>query len=268
MQLLKIFCLAIVLLLASCRATKKIQNAIAKKETIEVVRDAHADSLAYIKAAYEKLEENRVNISTFSAKINVDYLGSDGKKYQVSLFLRMKSDSVIWISVNGALGIEGMRVLILKDSVKILNKLDREYQVQSMDYLQEVSALPLDLHSMQDLILGNPVFLDSNILSYATEGSTISLLNYGNWFRHLVALDNEHRIVSSKLDDVDVLRNRTCFLSYLDYENVKGPNFSVNRIISVSEKNKLDVLLNFKQYEFDGELSYPFNVPKGYKKKQ
>jgi hypothetical protein len=47
----------------------------------------------------------------------------------------MKKDSLIWISVNGALGIEGMRVLIDKDSVRILNKLDKEYQVRSLEYL-------------------------------------------------------------------------------------------------------------------------------------
>jgi phosphoribosylformylglycinamidine synthase len=38
-------------------------------------------------------------------------------------------------------------------------------------------------------------------------------------------------------------------------------------IVSVSEKNKLDVKLNYKQYEFNKEVSITFNVPKNYKLK-
>ncbi len=231
--------------------------------------DPHADSMKFISEAYDQLVNNRINFETFSAKINTDYEGTDGKKYDVNVFVRMKRDSIIWLSVNGALGIEGMRVLIDKDSVKILNKLDKEYQARSLDYLQEVAALPLNLHSMQELIIGNPVFIDSNIKSYSVDGNIISMLSEGAWFRHLISLHgNDHLVWHSKLDDVDILRNRTCFLNYADYENKKGVNFSTSRTITVTEKTKLDVKLNFKQYEFNETLSFPFSVPKNYKLKQ
>jgi hypothetical protein len=180
----------------------------------------------------------------------------------------MKKDSIIWISVNGALGIEGMRVLIDKDSVRILNKLDKEYQVRSLGFLQEVASLPLNLHIMQQLIIGNPVFLDSNVVSYSTEGNNITLLSEGQWFRHLISMNNnDHLVLHSKLDDVDVLRSRTCFLIYSDYETGKGVKFSTNRNISVTDKTHLEVKLNFKQYDFNETLSYPFSVPKNYKRK-
>jgi hypothetical protein len=65
---------------------------------------------------------------------------------------------------------------------------------------------------------------------------------------------------------VDVLRNRTCYLNYADYDNKKGVNFSTTRNISVTEKTKLEVKLNFKQYEFNETLSFPFSIPKNYKK--
>jgi hypothetical protein len=53
----------------------------------------------------------------------------------------------------------------------------------------------------------------------------------------------------------------------MDYETQKGVIFSTNRTVSVTEKTKLDVKLNFKQYAFNETLSYPFTVPKNYKKK-
>jgi len=260
------------LLVSSCRSTRKIQSAISvKKDSTEIVKptsDPHQDSIKFIKDNYYQLLANRIEFQTFSAKINTDYEGSDGKKYDVNVFIRMKKDSLIWISVNGALGIEGMRVLIDRDSVRILNKLDKEYQVRSLEYLTEVAALPLDLHTVQQLIIGNPVFLDTNIVSYSTEGNSISMLSEGKWFRHLISMNNnDHLVLHSKLDDVDILRNRTCFLTYMDYETQKGVKFSTNRTVSVTEKTKLDVKLNFKQYAFNETLSYPFTVPKNYKRK-
>lgn len=261
------------LIISSCRSTRRIQTAIApKKDTVATVLksnvDPHEDSVKFMWANYNKLLTNKIEFETFSAKINTDYQGSDGKKYDVNVFVRMKYDSIIWISVNGALGIEGMRVIIDRDSVRILNKLDKEYTVRSLDYLKEVATLPLDLHTMQQLIIGNPVFLDTNFVSYTTEGTTISLLSEGEWFRHLISMNNnDHLVLHSKLDDRDILRNRTCFLYYTEYENNKGVNFSTNRSISVTDKTQLDVKLNFKQYAFNETLTYPFSIPKNYKRK-
>ena len=260
-----------VALITSCRSTRKIQTAIAtKKDTVAVqpTSDPHADSMRFIKETYSRLLANTIEFETFNAKINTDYQGGDGKKYDVNAFIRLKKDSLIWISVNAALGIEAMRVLIDKDSVRILNKLDKEYQVRSLEYLTEVAALPLDLRTLQELIIGNPVFLDTNIVSYSTAENNISLLSEGKWFRHLITMNNnDHLVLHSKLDDVDILRNRTCFLTYTDYETAKGVKFSTNRTVSVTEKTKLDVKLNFKQYAFNETLSYPFSVPKNYKRK-
>src|SRR6187401_2277996 len=96
------------LLLSSCRSTRKIQTAIStKKDTVAVANqttDPHADSIRFIKDSYYQLLANRIEFETFSAKVNTDYEGGDGKKYDVNVFIRMKKDSLIWISINAALG--------------------------------------------------------------------------------------------------------------------------------------------------------------------
>jgi hypothetical protein len=260
----------IVSLFASCRSTKNIQTAIAKKDTTTIViapDHSHEDSIAFMKDVYNRIQSNRINFATFSAnKIDVDYEDGDGKKYNVTAHVRMYKDSVIWISITAILGIEGLRAYITNDSVKLLDKQNKIYTARSMAYLQEVSALPLDLSSLQNLLLGNPVFFDSSIISYSRSGNTISLLNNGNFFKNLLTIgEQDKQVQSSKLDDLDELRNRTCYLTYDDYENKKGVNFSTRRSISVAEKKKLDIKLNFKQYDFNETLSFPFSVPKNYK---
>jgi len=150
--------------------------------------------------------------------------------------------------------------------VQILNKQDKVYTARSVSYLQEVTALPLDLHSLQDILIGNPVFVDSNIISYSKNASNVSLLSIGHWFKNLLTLNEAAKIENSKLDDTDKNRSRTCNLSYGDYENKKGVLFSRKRRITVAEKSNLDIKLDFKSYDFNETLSFPFSVPKNYKR--
>ncbi|MBS1921172.1 MAG: DUF4292 domain-containing protein [Bacteroidetes bacterium] len=266
-------CLLLISFLVACKSTKKIQTAISgiKKDSVTVVvqpgHDAHADSLNFIGSIYHTIENQKIEFTTFTAKVNVDYVGGDNKNYNVNAFVRMYKDSVIWISVNSFLGMEAMRVLITKDSVKLLDKLNKKYSARSVAYLQDVTALPLDLSTLQQLIIGNPVFLDSNIISYSMSNNMISLLSIGYWFKNLITVnESDKNIQHSKLDDVNVTRNRTCDLTYSDYESKKGPNFSTNRKITVAEKSKLDVQLDFKQYDFNKTLSFPFPVSDKYKR--
>jgi hypothetical protein len=148
-----------------------------------------------------------------------------------------------------------------------MDKQNKNYIARSVSYLQEVTELPLDLASLQDLLIGNPVFLDSNIVSYSKSADGISMLSNGEFFKNLFTVGETDKLLQhSKLDDLDELKNRTCYLTYNEYENREGINFSTKREISVAEKKKLDIKLNFKQYAFNETLSFPFSVPKNYKR--
>ncbi len=266
-----IFLVVLVALLASCRATKRIQTAVAKKDTVvqvtNTVVQTGEDSVEIIRMNYAGIRNNVIDFTTFSAKLDIDYEDAEGKKYNVTGHVRMLKDSVIWVSITAILGIEGLRAYITKDSVKTLDKQNKVYSVRAVSYLQDVIALPLDLKSLQDLLIGNPVFLDSNITSFSRSAGTISLLSSGDFFKNLVTInESDHHIQSSKLDDQDELRNRTCYLTYNDYEMENGISFSTKRTISVAEKKKLDIRLKFQKFEFNETLSFPFNIPKNYKR--
>lgn len=264
---MKFTTLAILLFtLAACRSTRPIQTAIAKKDTVVATDNrAKADSLQFMAAAWQGLKANTIGYQTFNAKVNIEYSGADGKRYDVNANLRMLKDSAIWVSANAVLGIEAIRALITKDSVKILDKLNKTYTARSVDYLQEVTSLPLNLAILQDLIIGNPVFLDSNFVSYSQSPGVISLLSVGNWARSGIFIDAENKTLQRiKLDDVNLARNRTADLTYSGYEDKRGTRFATRRSITVSENKRLDIKLDFKQYDFGGEVSFPFSIPKNY----
>jgi hypothetical protein len=268
--LLQLLALMVLMIsMSHCRSAKKIQTAITKKDTAQIVpvNDGRADSLRFINQVYNGIQHNRIDYKTFSAKVKVGFVDKDGKRNDFNAFVRMWKDSVLWVSINAALGIEAFRIMVTPDSVKVLNKLDKELQLRSVNYLQEVAHIPLDFHSLQDLLVGNPVYLDTNITSYKKEeDGDISLVSMGPDFKNLVTVSNPSFVIkNSKLDDRDVLRARSCLITYGNYEERDGLRFSTFRKITVTEKNKLDIELQYKQYSFNEDLSFPFGIPKNYK---
>ena len=254
-----------------CRPTKKIQTAITKKDTtrpVIVTDNSAADSIKYVQEVFKKVKSHRIDFNTFSAKIKVDYTDKDGPGPDLTVFVRMQKDSIIWLSINATVfSYEAFRVLITRDSVIVQNKKDKQVQFRSLGYLQELTQLPFDFSTVQDLIIGNAIYLDSNIVSFKKNESSVLMLTTGKFFKHLMTLSaNDFTLLHSKLDDINVTRNRTCDLTYTGYENKTGLLFPTGRKISVAEKSKLDIDMDFKQYSFNEILSYPFSIPKNYKR--
>ncbi|MBP6286933.1 MAG: DUF4292 domain-containing protein [Ferruginibacter sp.] len=256
----------------SCRTVKQINKVIAPKDTtaVNTADPTRADSLLMISNTITGLNKNYIDFRTFNAKIKVDYQDNKGKQPDVTAIVRIVKDSAIWISLTASiLNIEIYRVLVKKDSVILLNKQEKVVQYHSLDYLQEVTQIPFDYKTLQDLLVGNPIFLDSsNIVSYKKTENQVLLMSVGLFFKHLLTLSPDDNVLQhSKLDDVDMARNRTADITYSEYESKNGYNFSTYREITVSEKNKLDISLKFRQYEFNKELSVSFNIPKNYTRK-
>lgn len=256
-------------MMMSCRSTKKLQSAISKKDTVAIVT-VDTDSLKNIDDVMGNVKKHHIDFNTFSAKIKVQYEDNKGKQPDINAFVRMKKDSLIWISINATfLNIEAFRVLISRDSIWILNKLDKQVEYHSLSYLEDVAKIPLDFNTLEDLILGNPIYVGNRIVAYKKTENRILISTVGEHFKNLLTLSatNNDLVERSKLDDINVAYNRTGDLTYYEYENKSGVFFSTFREITVAEKTKVDITLNFKQYDFNNDLSFPFSIPKNYKRK-
>ncbi len=269
-------------LIVGCRSTKKIQKVIAttaipRDTTGDAARaavaaakprDVHADSMEVIRQAVVGLWQNHIDFQTFSGHMHVHYEGSDGKDYEFNAVVRIKKDSMIWVSINAALGIEAFRLLITPDSVKILDKLKKIARLRSVSYLQEQVHLPVDFKTLQDLLIGNPIYVDTaHILFYKTDPKGISLFSAGSAFRNYLTLNLDYTVQHSKVDDVDPLRARTGDMTYGEYDHSGPTRFSTYRKLSLAEKSKVDIEINVKQFKFNEALSYSFQIPKNYKRR-
>ena len=266
-----------IVILAACSTTKKvsgIQEAINKKDTNQTVMITEApkvDSATIVRGIMSKVIKSKIDFKTFNAKIKIDYESANNSDSYTG-YLSMIKDSVIYLRIKGSfLGIsaEGLQVKISKDSVILVKKVGEKYvQKRSIDFLQEATEIPFDFYTLQDILIGNPVFLDNNIVSYREGNSSLLVFMIGDVFKHLVTLSNtDFSIMHSKLDDVDIMRNRTCDISLGNYQNLGPYRFAAYRNIVVTEKSKLDIYLDFKEFTLNEPLKYTFEVPKNYKQK-
>jgi len=277
-----VFIGAMAFAVAGCRSTKKISKAIAttniRKDTTgdaaraaaaaATPRDAHADSMEVIRQAVQGLTNNHIDFQSFSGHMHVHYEGSDGKDNEFNCVVRIKKDSMIWVSINAVLGFEAFRLLITHDSVKILDRLHKIARLRSVTYLQDQVHLPVDFQTLQDLLIGNPVFVDTaHILFYKQDNKGISLFSAGSPFRNYLTLNLDYTPQHSKLDDVDPLRARTGDITFGNYDHSGTTSFSTYRKISVAEKSKLDIEIEVKQFKFNEPLNTPFQVPKNFKRR-
>ena len=269
--------LLLITILASCKTVKKvatIQEAIDKKDTTQTVvitESPKVDSASIVRAIMDKVVTNNIQFKTFNAKIKVDYESAENSDTYTG-YLSIAKDSLIYIRIRGSfLGIsaEGLQVKISKDSVVLVKKVGDKYvQYRTIDYLKEATQIPFDFSTLQDLLIGNPVFVTHNIVSYRDGPTTLSVLMVGEIFKHLISLSNEDfKVVHSKLDDVDIQRNRTCAISFSNYQPMGTYQFATQRKIVVAEKSKLDINLDFKEFALNEPLKYTFEVPKNYKRK-
>lgn len=253
----------------SCRTTKQINKVIQPKETVAAVNKDYEDSIRMVKSDFEAFKTHHISFNTFQSKIKVESSGSQGKNQDLTAVVRMIKDSAIWISLSASiLNVEVYRLLITKDSVILMNKQEKEVLYRSLDYLQEVTRIPFDFNTLQDLFIGNPIFISDSINAYRKLEQNILISIVTKEFKNLFTMQvSDHLMTHSKLDDLDVNRNRTADITYEEYQNIDSMLFSTVRHITVSEKNKLDIKLQFKQIEFNKELSVHLTIPKNYLRK-
>lgn len=266
-----LFLIISIVLITACRPTKKvISSVIGPKDSTAIVAAKTAEEAArLVNAAKERIKANYIDYRTFSAKIKIDSENSDGKNPDVTAVVRMMKDSAIWVSLTATLvNFEVYRIFITKDKVILLDKSAKTYQERSLDYLQEVTNIPFDFTTLQDLIIGNPVFYDTTNISVKMLEAFVLVNCKTSDFKNQMTLSSVDFLLRAiKLDDINMERNRSAQISYAEYESIAGVNFSTYREMTITEKNKLDVRLKYKQVEFNKDLQLSFSIPKNYKRK-
>ncbi len=260
--------LALILLLTGCKSTRSTLK--------KPIKEYGFDYL------YSKMLENQFNFDYLSAKFSLTYYEDKGKT-DLRGQLRMKNDSIAWISFSPALGIEAARVNLTDDSIKFINRLNKKYFMGEYELIDSLLNTTIDLSILQSMIVGNDLTsYDVNKFKASIDGGlyriTIqerrkikkSLKNTEDDARVLVQNiwlnPEDFRIRQVDLKELNDGDNKKLDVIYQNYIPVGDQMFPEKMSISITSQKSILIEVKFLKVELDEELNFPFKVPGKYEK--
>lgn len=254
------------LLLLSCRHTRQIARSsfpVEDTASTEVKTESlSAEEMAFNSKLLNGIHKNHLDFTTFSAKLKIDFENDKQKQQNISTNIRMQKDSVIWISVSAPIIGEVARAIITPDSMKAYDKFNKRLYLRALSEAKDLLNIPFDFNTLQDMIIGNPVFLSDSIYQVVKTPAIISFSCDSTLYTSLFnVFADDYLLQQSKVMDKDSTRTRSCELTYGEYKDVDGRRFATRRRIFVEEKNITRIAMDFNRMEFNQPLTFPFTLP-------
>lgn len=216
---------------------------------------------------------------TTSSKIR---FSNDDKNLSATANIRLKKDSIIWVSVTPGFGIEAARGIITLDSVIFINRMNKEYAAFDFKELSKEFNFNINYNLLQSVILGNmPVPPDDDDL--VKKESDYFLVKQQNGD---ITISNFVDARSLKLERISMLdrgkeevfgktrtRNNELVLTYSDFQQLEDQVFPFENFATLNyqrngEKRRTEIDIQHKKASISNEaLRFPFSVPKKYVQK-
>ncbi|MFM6994331.1 MAG: DUF4292 domain-containing protein [Sediminibacterium sp.] len=261
-----VFILFTIVLLQACTNVKKvqvIQDALSTVDSSSLKKVPEIDSLAIVKEIVEHFNTDKIAFTSMNAKIKVDYESEKNADTYIAN-MSIQKDSTIYITIRGAMGVIGLKALIKRDSVTLFYPLTKKIDKRPLQSLVEIVKIPFSFETIQDLVVGNPIYMDNaKLISFKKSEDKLQASLLGALFKNLVVLDADHtKILQLKLDDININQHRTCNISYSNHVMVDRVAFPLNREIAIEGKSKLIIHMEVKEFGFNEPLKYTFAIPR------
>lgn len=241
-----LLCLAVIFLLAGC-----------KRETAPTTSSATTETVGTVAV-------NNFDFNYLSSKGQIT-LNDKNQNLSSGVSIRMKKDSVIWVSVQPGLGIEAARMMLTQDSVYLMNRLQKEYVATDYTFLRNKFQVDVNFEVLQSILLGN----------LQTQGTEKAMdegnLQHVQQLRENLLFDYFIGRLNSKLQQLNVQdknTGNTITVKYDSFQNIGQEPFAHALAAQVLQKGEVsDFKLNYNRVAVSDEiLSFPFSIPTDYKR--
>ena len=255
-----------ILILTACSTQKKIIKA--------PIREEGADYL------FTKLKENELKYDGLNAKFSAEYKNK-GQTTSFNGQLRIRRDSLIWLSFSPALGIEVIRIAITQDSVKFINRMNNTFFAGDYNYVNRFLNTNIDFDILQSFLTGNDLSfyengkfkakVDNGLYELSTAERTKLKKFIRNSSENLRVLIQNIWISPEtfKITQAEVkeIRKPNIKLSadYMSFEPVDAQSFPRKMIFDISADNDIHVEVSFSRVTLNTALQFPFKVPPNYR---
>ena len=254
-------------MLSSCKTTRTVIKAPLKEEGAEFL--------------YAQLKKNELHFDWLSAKFNASYTDKKGNtdfKGQI----RVRKDSLMWVTISPALGIEAIRLVVSQDSVKYVNRLNKEYFSGDYDLVSKFLQIDIDFDILQALILGNDFqFYETNsfrasidnleyklsttdrrkIRKEAESASTDPIVLLQNiWLN-----PDSYKITRVEVKEY-MKENRKLDAEYSEFVKLGGETYPSALNFNILAEEPFGMSINYSRVELNQPMSFPFSIPGNYKR--
>jgi hypothetical protein len=207
------------------------------------------------------------NYLTSKAKFKFDH---NDKKVSATANFRIRKDSIIWLSITPGLGLEVARVLINRNHVFVLDKLNKKYYEYEFKELTKQYGFDINYDMIQSVILGNltepykneKIDKTDQYFSYEAKKGQYNFSNFIG--------TRSRKLEKVKVSD-DSTKN-TISVNYTDFVVVDQEIFpnEISAVIDYESELKSNTEIDISYNKFVIEripISFPFNVPSRYGRK-
>lgn len=235
------------------------------------------DSIVFSKLKQSELSFEQLSLK-FSAKVVIDK-----KKTNINGQARIIRDSVIWVSFTPALGIEAARVLILKDSVKFMNRIDNTYMLTDFTFINNNLNSCFDFDMLQALIIGNDLrYYENDKFKASVENGQYKLhtlnrhklkkfvRNNSDFQKVLIQSiwinPDNGKIQSVHIKEVVDKENKKLEAVFSSFQDLNGQLFPFHIEYKISSEKEIRVTIDFTKVRINESVTTPFNIPDDYSK--
>lgn len=208
--------------------------------------------------------QKRIEPGTFSTKAKMHYEGGD-KSIDFVANIRMKKDSIIWVSVTVAGIVQVARAIITPDSFKAILYTEKEAFTGPIEKVNNILPAGLDFYALQNVLLGNPALRNARTTSVAnTTPNWVVRSETDNYIEQLLFDQSDSTLRSSQLvANGNANKSVSHLLSNFGlFNNLKIA--TDRRLTILNDSSSMVVELNYSNIAIDNELTYPFSIPQNY----
>jgi hypothetical protein len=138
----------------SCKHKKKIQKTQTEVAISDTTTGRCKLDFKNSKALSKYVKENEFDFVWVMAKANVE-TRIDGKEESFDIRVSVRKDSAMLITIQYLLGIQVAKILITKDSVRMVNYIQKNYFKGDFAYINDILNADLDFNVLQAVLFGN-----------------------------------------------------------------------------------------------------------------
>ena len=230
---------------------------------------------------FQSMKANELKFNTLRAKFTMTVI-KNGKKTKLNGQWRIKRDSLIWITLSPALGIEALRIMLSNDSVKFLNRINKTYFVGDIRYVKDFVNTNIDLDVIQALLIGNDLtfYENAGFKLVTAKGNYIlvspSRRKLRKYYRsqddedyvfnqRITLKTNTFKITKMKIKEMQ-RPSAKLEVSYDNFKYVDGQLFPfLSTFVLNDGKKEYAIKIEYQKLMIDKPLTYPFRISKKYK---